>query len=112
MTAKDKIEDLSVEEAKLSAFVNLRVTEAEKARLKSDAENAGASVSEVVRRRYFNRPIVTKTDLVAINELRRQGGLLKHLFNNMLENKYDEALAKQTAETLEEVRKAIRRLGA
>jgi hypothetical protein len=65
----------------LDAIVNLRVTKAEKARLKDDADLASLSVSELVRRRYFGRPIVAHADAVILKELRRLGGLLKHIHN-------------------------------
>lgn len=65
----------------LDAVVNVRLTKAEKARLREDADRAGLSLSELVRRRYFGRPIVANTDTVMIKELRRLGGLLKHVHN-------------------------------
>ncbi|MFT9027659.1 plasmid mobilization protein [Acetobacter indonesiensis] len=64
----------------LDAIVNVRLTTDEKDRLKEDADLAGMSVSELVRRRYFGRPIVAHADIVMIRELRRLGGLLKHLY--------------------------------
>ena len=65
----------------LDAVINVRLTAAEKARLKEDADLAGVSMSELVRRRYFGRPIVANVDAVMLKELRRIGGLLKHIHN-------------------------------
>lgn len=65
----------------LDAVINVRLTAAEKARLKEDADLAGLSMSELVRRRYFGRPIVANVDAVMLKELRRIGGLLKHIHN-------------------------------
>ncbi len=65
----------------LDAVINVRLTQAEKARLREDADLAGLSLSELVRRRYFGRPIVASADAVMLKELRRMGGLLKHLHN-------------------------------
>lgn len=65
----------------LDAVINVRLTLVEKARLKEDADLAGLSMSELVRRRYFGRPIVASADAVMLKELRRIGGLLKHLHN-------------------------------
>jgi hypothetical protein len=65
----------------LTAKIAVRLTPAEKAKLKEDAGIAGLSVSELVRRRYFGRPIVASTDMTTIRELRRLGGLLKHVHN-------------------------------
>ena len=63
----------------LDANLHVRLTQAEKARLREDADLASLSLSELVRRRYFGRPIVAGTDAVMIKELRRLGGLLKHV---------------------------------
>lgn len=63
----------------LDAVINVRLTRAEKARLKEDADLAGLSMSELVRRRYFGRPIIANADAVMLKELRRIGGLLKHI---------------------------------
>jgi len=65
----------------LDAVINVRVTKTEKARLQEDAELAAMSMSELVRRRYFGRPILASADQAMIRELRRLGGLLKHLHN-------------------------------
>jgi len=65
----------------LDAVINVRLTSAEKARLKEDADLAGLSMSELVRRRYFGRPIIASADAVMLKELRRIGGLLKHIHN-------------------------------
>jgi hypothetical protein len=65
----------------LDAVVNVRLTASEKARLKEDADLAGLSLSALVRRRYFGRPILASADAVMLRELRRIGGLLKHIHN-------------------------------
>lgn len=65
----------------LDAVINVRLTKAEKARLLEDADLAALSMSELVRRRYFGRPILANADQAMIKELRRLGGLLKHLHN-------------------------------
>jgi uncharacterized protein (DUF1778 family) len=72
---------MPTEDDRLSAVVNVRLTVAEKARLKDDADLAGLSVSEFVRRRSFGRAIIAQADAVTIKELRRLGGLVKHLHN-------------------------------
>lgn len=90
---------------KLSARVNLRVTHAELEQLREDADMAGLSLSELVRRRYFGRPIITRSDDVTIRELRRLGGLLKHLHNES-----DGNLTKDYGAALKHVAAAIERL--
>lgn len=66
----------------LASVINVRLTEAEKARLKEDADLAGLSMSELVRRRYFGRPVVASANAAMIRELRRLGGMLKHIYSD------------------------------
>ncbi len=63
----------------LGERITLRLAPDEKERLKSDADLAGLSMSEVVRRHYFGRPIIANADAAMIKELRRMGGLMKHI---------------------------------
>ncbi|MBU2780242.1 ribbon-helix-helix protein, CopG family [Acidithiobacillus caldus] len=86
----------------LDAVVNVRLTASEKARLREDADLAGLSVSELVRRRYFGRPIVAHADAVLLKELRRIGGLLKHVHNES-----GGAYSQQTAAVLVTLKAAI-----
>ena len=64
-------------------WVTIRVTEREKARLTEQAEIAGLSLSEYMRRRFFGGRLAAHLDLNAIAELRRIGGLLKHNFGTL-----------------------------
>lgn len=66
-------------EAPLTEKIAVRLQPAEKAQLREDADIAGISVSELVRRRYFGRPVIANTDMVMIKELRRLGALFKHV---------------------------------
>jgi len=72
---------MPTEADRLSAVVNVRLTTAEKAGLKETADLAGLSVSEYVRRRALGRAVLAQADAVTIKELRRLGGLVKHLHN-------------------------------
>ena len=59
----------------------VRITKAEDERLQTQAAIARISVAEYMRRKFFGgRPIIARTDDLAIRELRRLGGLLKHNF--------------------------------
>ena len=89
----------------LDAVINVRLTAAEKARLKEDADLAGVSVSELVRRRYFGRPIVAHADAVMLKEMRRLGGLLKHIHNES-----GGVYSKETAAALAAIRVYIEKL--
>ena len=51
--------------------MNVRLTAAEKAKLREDAELASLSVSEFVRRRSLGRPVLAKVNAAVIRELRR-----------------------------------------
>lgn len=89
----------------LDAIVNVRLTSAEKEMLRDDADAASMSMSELVRARYFGRPIIAKADQVMIKELRRLGGLLKvvHIESNG-------AYSKNTADLLAQVSDYITQL--
>jgi hypothetical protein len=65
----------------LDQRITLRLTSSEKAQLIEDANLAQLTVSELIRRRYFGKPILASTDAQTIRELRRMGGLLKHIWN-------------------------------
>jgi hypothetical protein len=92
---------------RLDAVVNVRLTAAEKVRLKDDADLAGLSVSEFVRRRSFGRSIIAQADAVTIKELRRLGGLVKHLHNES-----GGAYSRETAAALVALRGYIEQLAS
>ncbi|HGO6081601.1 TPA: ribbon-helix-helix protein, CopG family [Burkholderia cenocepacia] len=89
----------------LTEKIAVRLTPEEKKRLKEDADLAGVSVSELVRRRYFGRPIVASADMVMVRELRRVGGLLKDLHN-----KTGGVYSRETAQALVEITGQIKKL--
>lgn len=89
----------------LDAVINVRLTTEEKSRLQIDADLAGLSMSELVRRRYFGRQIIASSDEIMLRELRRIGGLLKHIHN---ESKG--LYSRETAETLEVLKAYIMEL--
>lgn len=62
----------------LNDAIKVRLSKVEKAVLIEEAGIAGISMSELVRRRYFGKPIIANADAVMLRELRRQGGLLRH----------------------------------
>ena len=59
----------------------LRVNEFEYAIIKEKAKLVGLSVSEYTRRLALGFQVHSKFDLKVLNELRKQGGLIKHLYN-------------------------------
>lgn len=66
----------------LSERLTFRLTSTERTELEAAAETAGMTVSEYVRRRALGRKVVaprSMADTQTLNELRRLGGLVKHL---------------------------------
>lgn len=61
--------------------ITIRLTEAERDFLVSEADVCSLSVSSFIRRRSLGKRIVPRTELRVLAELRRLGGLLKHLHN-------------------------------
>ena len=59
----------------------VRLSADEKAFIHQQAEAAGLPASAYVRALAVGNVIRTKTDAAMLNELRRLGGLCKHLFN-------------------------------
>lgn len=84
-------------------WVTIRVTEREKTRLTEQAEIAGLSLSEYMRRRFFGGRLAAHLDLNAIAELRRIGGLLKHNFETLRQ-------AKAPPDVFEKQEDALRKL--
>lgn len=94
------------EQSRREKQVNIRLSEAELKALETDADVSGRSVSDVVRQRVLGREIAAKVDMVAINELRRQGGLLKNIH---LQTKGEHK--SETKAAIESLRAAIERVG-
>ena len=93
--------------ARFACRRTLRISAEENERLARQADAAGISVSEYIRRLCFGgRPITSRTDSQTIRELRRLGGLLKCNFESVHAAGGYQALLKMEA-TLEAVRQAI-----
>lgn len=90
----------------LTARQELRLRPSEKREFQEEAELAGLSVSELIRRRALGRPVVASADRVMINELRRIGGLLKHVHVTS-----GGAYSKDTAAALVELKSVLTKLG-
>lgn len=88
---------------KYNKIVTIRMTEEEKKNIDEIAEISGLSLSEVVRRKYNNLTIKSKIDMVLVNELRRQGGLLKNNFNTLRELHTDKTAINNTLKQQEEL---------
>ena len=62
-------------------YIGIRLSEEENRRVREQAEMSHLTVSEFMRRRALGKQIVPKGDLGILSELRRLGGLLKHIHN-------------------------------
>ncbi len=93
--------------ARATSRFEMRLTAAERKQLHEDADLAGMSVSELVRRRALGKTIHAASDLMMIRELRRLGGLQKYAMNKLAQHgeHADECIA-----TIRTLRAAIERV--
>ena len=78
--------------------------------LTEQAEIAGLSLSEYMRRRFFGGRIAAHTDLNTIAELRRIGGLLKHNFETLRQAKAPPDVFERQEEALRNLTWAIQKI--
>ena len=89
-----------------TSLVVVRCTPEEKMQAEALASEAGLSVSALFRRRALGLPVHSAADAKMINELRKLGGLVKHIHNQTNGvNSYE------TATVLVELVAAIKRIG-
>ncbi|WP_272689612.1 plasmid mobilization protein MobA [Providencia sp. PROV033] len=82
-------------------FLGIRWFPEEKERVCESARAAGLSAGEFLRRAGLGRRIVAKGDTKQMNEILKQGGLLKHLYSEMKkEGKMTTEWSKQFSDTL------------
>ena len=67
---------------KLIKKIEVRCNESEFKRWQNMAESNGVTMSKLMRARMDNYNIQSKMDAKAVAEIRRQGGLLKHLLSS------------------------------
>ena len=91
---------------KKSERLTVRFRSGELEELSSQADISGLSVSELIRRRALKKHITSVADLKMLSELRRIGGLVKHLFNET-----NGLYRQKTSALLDELRAAIVRIG-
>ena len=90
---------------RLAAVLNIRTTAAERAEVVEQAGLAGLTVSAYCRRLVLGRVVAARVDLTVAAELRRLGGLLKHVHAES-----GGAYSQATADALAAVRAAIERV--
>ena len=89
----------------MTGRINIRVTEYELKVIKENAEEAGLSLSEYGRRRLLGLRVDSKLDVRVVGELRRLGGLIKHLHNES-----NGMYRSESAEMLRTITKCIQNL--
>jgi hypothetical protein len=85
--------------------VTVRLNDAEYAFLMQQADVCSVTPSSFIRSRALGKVIVPQTDLRVLAELRRIGGLLKHIHNES-----NGAYSVQTADLLRQLSSYIRKL--
>ena len=89
----------------------ISLTPQEKMRLDEQADIAGLSVSEYMRRRFFGGTIAAYTDLRTVGELRRIGCLLKHNFATLRQANVPPGILEQQEDTLRKLVWMIQKIG-
>jgi len=87
-----------------SDAILVRLSAQERTLIKQRAQSCAVTVSEYVRRCALERPMTGRIDIEALAELRRQGGLIKHLAAS------DRAHAYEYRVALNLIHEAIRRV--
>lgn len=80
---------------KYSRMLKVRYSEAEAVRLAEMASQVGISQSELIRRWISEKRIVSRADARLVSEMRREGGLLKHLALMLIEERTNTKLAEE-----------------
>ena len=67
----------------------------------------GSASANFGRKRALSRPVHSAADLTMIRELRRLGGLQKHMINRLLQNR---SVTSECVDTIRALRAAVDRL--
>jgi len=94
------------ETRQMQRALSVRVTPDDYVAIAEKAGACGLPIAEFVRRCSLGRQTPARTDLQVVNELRRLGGLQKHLFSR------DDGNHERYAELLLEIQEAIQRVAA
>lgn len=97
---------------KLESIITIRLKDFEKIKVKNEAKLLGFSLSSYVRKKILGYKIVPRIELTLINELRRQGGLLKNNFQILRNTNEKNALStlKIQEDVLLEIKDLIKKI--
>ena len=90
-----------------ASVIGIRLTSDERKFIASESDACGITPSSFIRKRSLGKRVAAQSDLRVLAELRRLGGLLKHLHNETRG-----AYSALTAKCLKEINEYIRRLNA
>lgn len=91
--------------SKRTIKISLRVTEEEHKLFSDEADLCGLSISSFLRKRALGKCVAAKTDMRVLAELRRIGGLLKHIHNET-----KGAYSAKTAEAIREITRYVHQM--
>jgi hypothetical protein len=80
-SGKENRQTKQAEKEHRTRLIGLRLSDAEYSRIADELLVSGLSLSALVRKRVFSQHVASKADLAVLAELRRLGGLLKHVHN-------------------------------
>ena len=97
--------------AQLDDLIHVRCTAAEKEQIRQTAEVGGLTLSQYARKRLIGHRIQSRIELAVLGEMRRQGGLLKHLITTATSGggPVDANEIRHTLHALEDVYEDVRR---
>jgi len=85
MAAKKEKQQIEREkQTLLTRKITFRLSESEYAQISDDLTVCGLSISSLIRKRLLSVRVASRADLAVLSELRRLGGLLKHIHNETL----------------------------
>ena len=90
-----------------SVRFEMRLSPVEREQLRDEADLAGISISDLVRRRALGRPVYAAIDLATIRELRRLGGLQKLAMNKLM---HHQGISEECLATIRALRDAVERV--
>jgi phosphate uptake regulator len=70
--------------ARRTRKISFRLSEAEYAQVSDELAICGVTISTLARKRLLSQRVASHADLAVLSELRRLGGLLKHIHNETL----------------------------